>query len=171
MLVTFIGSLVFLFAASAKKDSFPMNLYLLAGFTFCMSWSVGAVCALYYTRGLGILVLEALAITASVTVGLTIYTLRSKADFSYLGAGLGSALWVLILGGLVASFTAAPAMHLAMAVGGAVIFSLYIVYDVYLISCRLSPDDYIFAAISLYLDIANLFLNILRILGEMAGKD
>jgi len=46
-----------------------------------------------------------------------------------------------------------------------------IVYDVYLISCRLSPDDYIFAAISLYLDIANLFLHILRLLAEMAGRD
>ena len=49
-------------------------------------------------------------------------------------------------------------------VGGAALFSLYIVYDVYMISKRTSPDDYIPAAIELYLDIANLFLHILRIL-------
>ena len=48
--------------------------------------------------------------------------------------------------------------------GGAALFSLYIVYDVYMISKRTSPDDYIPAAIELYLDIANLFLHILRIL-------
>jgi hypothetical protein len=171
LLVTFVGSMGFLVAASAKKDSFPVNLYLLAGFTLCMGWSIGTVCAMYYAKGLGIVVLEALAITASVTMGLTAYTLRSKADFSYLGAGLGSALWVLIIGGLMASLIEMPAMHLVMAIGGAVLFSLYIVYDVYLISCRLSPDDYIFAAISLYLDIANLFLHILRLLAEMAGRD
>ena len=171
LFVTFLGALGFLFAASAKKDEHPTNLWMMAGFTLCMSWSIGAVCAAYYAKGLGLIVLEALGITASVTVGLTVYTFRSKTDFSYLGAGLGAGLWVLIAGGLVSALTAAPMLHLAMAVGGAALFSLYIVYDVYLIANRLSPDEYVFAAISLYLDIANLFLNILRILGEMSGRD
>ena len=45
-----------------------------------------------------------------------------------------------------------------------------IVYDVHQISQRLSPDDYISAAISLYLDIVNLFLHILRILAEISGS-
>jgi len=80
-------------------------------------------------------------------------------------------LWVLIIGGLVATLTAAPAMHFALAVGGAVVFSLYIVYDVHLIAKRLSPDEYVPAAISLYLDIVNLFLHILRILAELQGRD
>ena len=88
-----------------------------------------------------------------------------------MGAGLGSALWVLIIGGLLASLTGLGAMHFALAVGGAVIFSLYIVYDVYLISSRLSPDEYISASISLYLDIINLFLRILHILAQMQSRD
>ena len=50
---------------------------------------------------------------------------------------------------------------------GAVLFSLYIVFDVHMISRRMSPDDYIPAAIELYLDIANLFLHLLRILASM----
>ena len=86
-------------------------------------------------------------------------------------AGLGSALWILILGGLIASLTGLPTMHFALAVGGAVIFSLYIVYDVWEISKRLSPDEYITAAISLYLDIVNLFLHILRILASLQSRD
>ena len=148
-----------------------------------------------------------------MTAGLTVYTLRSKTDFSYLGAGLGAALWVLLLGGLLAMFV--PGMHLALAMGGAVLFSAYIVrsgrslvspplspastlfralaqvYDVHMIAnrCRgrgaatgtvctppadrrdvgnrLSPDEYIHASISLYLDIVNLFLHLLRILSEL----
>ena len=48
----------------------------------------------------GFLVLEAVGLTASTTAALCAYTLQSKRDFSYLGAGLSSALWVLIFGGL-----------------------------------------------------------------------
>ena len=72
-----------------------------------MAWSVGAVCAQYAAHGMGMIVLQAVFLTASVTVALTVYTLRSKTDFSFLGAGLGSALWVLIFGGLIASLTGA----------------------------------------------------------------
>jgi FtsH-binding integral membrane protein len=64
-----------------------------------------------------------------------------------------------------ASATASAATA-APQVGGAALFSLYIVYDVSMISKRTSPDDYISAAIELYLDIANLFLHILCILAH-----
>lgn len=43
-------------------------------------------------------------------------------------------------------------MDLLYAIGGTIIFSGYIVYDTYLINARLSPDEYIMAAISLYLE-------------------
>jgi len=171
MLATFLSSLGFLIACSVYKDSHPKNLYLLAGFTLSMAYSVGMTCAVYAAHGMGLLVLEAVALTASVTLALTVYTLRSKTDFSYMGAGLGSALWVLILGSLLASLTGASAMHFALSVGGALVFALYIVYDVSLIAQRLSPDEYVSAAISLYLDIINLFLHILRILAELQGRD
>ena len=150
-MVSFFVSLGFLFGAHLNKDSHPTNLYMLFGFTLSIAWSVGVTCAMYASAGYGFLVLEAVGITASVTAGLSLYTLRSKQDFSYLGASLGSALWVLILGGLVASLTGAAAMHTALAVGGAMIFSLYIVYDVQEIAKRMSPDEYVSAAISLYL--------------------
>ena len=150
-MVSFFVSLGFLFGAHLNKDSHPTNLYMLLGFTLSIAWSVGVTCAMYASAGYGFLVLEAVGITASVTAGLSLYTLRSKQDFSYLGASLGSALWVLILGGLVASLTGAAAMHTALAVGGAMIFSLYIVYDVQEIAKRMSPDEYVSAAISLYL--------------------
>jgi len=171
LIITFVSSLGFLFAAQCNKDRHPVNLYYMLGFTVSMAWSVATVCARFYVGGLGMVVLEAVALTASVTVALTVYTLRSKADFSFLGAGLGASLWVLILGGFLAPLLGMATFHFALAVGGAAIFSLYIVYDVWLISQRLSPDDYIPAAISLYLDIVNLFLHILQILASLKGRD
>ena len=57
---------------------------------------------------------------------------------------------------------------------GALVFSLYIVYDTQLMmggkhKYALSPEEYIFAALNLYLDIINLFLYILTLVG--AAKD
>lgn len=43
-------------------------------------------------------------------------------------------------------------IDLLYAIGGTILFSGYIVYDTYLINNRLSPDEYIMAAISLYLE-------------------
>lgn len=43
-------------------------------------------------------------------------------------------------------------MDLVFAIGGCLIFSGYIVYDTYMINKRLSPDEFIMASISLYLE-------------------
>jgi hypothetical protein len=49
---------------------------------------------------------------------------------------------------------------------GSVLFSLYIIYDTYMICERLDVEDYVVAAIELYLDLINLFLYILQLLSE-----
>lgn len=54
--------------------------------------------------------------------------------------------------------------ELPLAFAGVVIFSGYIIFDTYLIFNRYSPEDYIMASTSLYLDMINLFLRILQIL-------
>ena len=58
-------------------------------------------------------------------------------------------------------------LYLGMAVAGAIIFSCFIVFDTHLLIHKLSPEEYIVAAINLYLDIINLFLEILKILDAM----
>ena len=57
---------------------------------------------------------------------------------------------------------------------GGLIFSLYIVYDTQLMmggkhKYSLSPEEYIFAALNIYLDIINLFMYILMIVGAARG--
>jgi FtsH-binding integral membrane protein len=51
-----------------------------------------------------------------------------------------------------------------LAIGSAILFSAYIVFDTQQILKRLSPEEYILASVELYLDLLNLFLAILRIL-------
>ena len=52
------------------------------------------------------------------------------------------------------------------ALAGSLIFCIYIIYDTYLITRKLGYDDYIVAAIELYLDMLNLFLFLLSLLGR-----
>ena len=79
-------------------------------------------------------------------------------------------LTALLLTGLMFSFSAAPAAELVLAGIGSALFGLYLVFDVQLLlggggRFALSPDDYVAGAISLYLDLVNLFLHLLRLFG------
>lgn len=55
-------------------------------------------------------------------------------------------------------------MELVFAAAGALLFCGFIIYDTHLLMHKLSPEEYILAAINLYLDIINLFLHLLRLL-------
>ena len=81
-------------------------------------------------------------------------------------------LVVFLLCGLIAAFfPATRTVRLVYAAIGAIIFSVYIVYDTQLMiggkhKYSLSPEEYIFASLNLYLDIINLFMYILSIIGN-----
>lgn len=55
-------------------------------------------------------------------------------------------------------------LEFVLSIGGAVLFSLYIIFDVHMIMNKMNAEEYIMATINLYLDIINLFLYILRFL-------
>jgi len=151
------------------KRSYPTNFVLLSVFTVAMASTVGMITTLYAEAGAGDLVLEAVAITASVFIVLTIYTMQSKWDFSFMGAGLGIGLWIMILWGFFAIIFGIQT-GMVYALLGSILFSGYIIYDTYMIAERLDPEDYIVGAIELYLDLVNLFLYVLQILSELQRR-
>ena len=60
---------------------------------------------------------------------------------------------VVVMTGLIGIFIPfSRTMDMIYAGGGCLIFSGYVVFDTYMITKRLSPDEYIMAAISLYLE-------------------
>lgn len=54
-----------------------------------------------------------------------------------------------------------------MSIFGALLFSAYLVFDIHMIMHHYSEEDYILACITIYLDIINLFLELLKILNEI----
>jgi len=171
--LAFALSIVLLIALYCYKQKHPTNLILLTVWTFVMSYTVGVVCAAYSTAGMGGIVLEALVLTMSVFIGLTIFTFQSKIDFSFLGAGLYSALWILVFWGIIQLMFGVHGGVAGMlySLFGAIIFSLYIIFDTYMLINKFGYDDYILAAINLYLDIINLFLYILSLLSSSSSRD
>ena len=61
-------------------------------------------------------------------------------------------------------------MELGLALAGAVLFSMFIIYDTHLLMNKHSEEEYIIASINLYLDILNLFLYLLRIFAELSKR-
>jgi FtsH-binding integral membrane protein len=148
------------------RNKHPVNLALLGAFTLCLSVSVGAACSIYAPE----VVLEAVALTAAIVGGLTAYSFyatRKGKDFTFMGPMLFSALWGMVIWGFIqVFFRPGPVGQTIYALLGSFLFSAYIVYDVHLLIARLSLDDYIWASVTLYLDIINLFLYILQLLGR-----
>jgi len=162
--VPLFGTLLNLGLLYWKRHSHPWNYALLSTFTFMEAFTLGVVVAFYENR----IVLQALLITLGVFLGLTLFTFNSKWDFSGMGPFLFGGLMAMVVAGLVGIFIPfGKTMDLVFAIGGCLIFSGYIVYDTYMINDRLSPDEFIMGAISLYLDFINLFINILRLLNNV----
>jgi len=162
--VPLFGTLINLGFLYWKRHSHPWNFILLSTFTLMEAFTLGVVVAFFNN----VIVLQALLITLGVFIGLTLFTLQSKYDFSGMGPFLFGGLIALFMTGLVGAFVPfSRTMDLIFAIGGCLLFSGYIVYDTYIINKRLSPDEYIMGAISLYLDFVNLFMMILRLLNNL----
>lgn len=148
------------------RQSHPTNLLWLGLWTCCEAASVGAVCTLYQPA----VVIEAVALTAAIVIGLTLYTFYATSkgvDFSFMGPMLfGCLMAVFVWGILQIFFPPGPVGRTIYSLVVAVLFCGYIVFDTHMLMERHSLDEYVWASVSLYLDIINLFLQILRLLGD-----
>ena len=165
MYIGMFGSFGVLIALMMFKNQHPLNAQLLFVWTLMEAYTVGVVCASYTAAGQGRIVVEALVLTALIFATLTAYTFQSKRDWSFMEAGLMSSLWLLIFWGLFSWFVPSLAGGL-YSLFGALVFSGFIIFDTWQITERFGYDDHILASITLYLDILNLFLFILRLLSQ-----
>lgn len=172
---SYFASIVIILAIVCTKTfsrNYPTNYIALFAFTFVEAIVVSIICLFYDATSVGI----AAAMTALVTAGLTAYACMTKSDFTDMGAYLYAALLSLIVFGFVGSFFTAfyhtPWIQNLYAGAGCLIFSCYLVYDTQLIlggqhkKYQFGLDEYVFAALNIYLDIINLFLYILQLMSS-----
>ena len=110
-------------------------------------------------------ILKAFILTTFIFLGLTLFTLQSSYDFSSLTTWLYWGLLLLVGTGLVQMFFPYNhAFEMGYSLAGCAVFSGYVMYDTWLLQRRLSPDDWVLANVSLYLDVVNVFISVSRLL-------
>eukprot|EP00435_Cladocopium_sp_Y103_P010759 s3143_g2.t2 len=157
----------------------PTNYILLGAFTLAEAVLVGFISASYTQAS----VLIVLATTCVVVMGLILFACQTTYDITgflpyvlvaclaLFGFGMILTLSVFF-GALTTSSPVFQTMHLVYSICGVLIFSCFIVLDTQLIvggkhsKYRFGVDDYCMAAINLYMDIVQLFLYLLQLLGE-----
>jgi modulator of FtsH protease len=168
-----IGSLGCLIALGFLKERAPVNLILLFAFATLEGVLLGGILEVYIARGLGLLVLNAASATGLVTLVAGGYGYVTKRNLAGLGSVLFIGLLVLLGSSLIGLFLHLAFLQLLIAAGGSVLFTAFLVYDLNRIANagQVSQGDTILLAVSVYIDIVNLFLFLLQLLGFLRGND
>ncbi|XP_017275802.1 transmembrane BAX inhibitor motif containing 1a [Kryptolebias marmoratus] len=159
-----------LVCCKGPRRKFPWNIILLLIFTLALSYMTGTISSHYDTKA----VFLALGITAVVCIAVTVFCFQTKVDFTKcqgLFCVLGIVMFVTgIIAAIVLSFKYIYWLHMVYAGLGAIVFTLFLAYHTQLLignrKHSISPEEYVFAALSIYVDIVQIFLFLLQIIGS-----
>ena len=155
-----------LFAAQAVHRRFPLNIALTLLATFIAGVMIAPVLFVYDRMQPGI-VGQAALLTFTTFGVLSLYATFSRRDFSAWGGFFMVGVIVLLVTSLLNLWFRNETASLWLAAGTVVIFGGLLVFDTWRIvrSNQYGPDDYVPAAVSIYVDLLNIFLAMLRLLG------
>ena len=159
----------FIFAIEKTKNS-AAGVPVLLGFTFFMGLMLTPL--LRYTLGFangGALIMGAFGGTAAVFATMATVATVSKRDFSGMGSWLFAGVIVLLLAGVANIFLQMSVLSIVFSVMAIGIFSAFILYDVQRI-VNGGETNYISATLAIYLDVYNIFSNLLALLGFAGGS-
>jgi len=163
---TFVVMIMLACCGDLRRQT-PHNYILLFLFTLAESFLLGVISSMYKTEAVFI----AVVITAIVCLALTLFAFQTKIDFTVFNGIAFVAVLVLMVFGICVSIWPNRTAMLIYSALGALIFSAYLVIDTQMMiggthSVQISEEEYVFATLNLYLDIVQLFLFILQIVGE-----
>jgi FtsH-binding integral membrane protein len=163
--IAFFASLAPLLLATRKKAEFPMNIGLVLLFNFVIGVIISPALYIYGRTQPG-LIGQAAVLTIGAFGVLTLYAFVSRRDFNALGGFLMVGLWVLIGTMLLNFFFQNAMVDLWLASVAVLLFSGLLVFDTWRLRNYYGPDEYVGAAVQIYLDLLNMFMAILRVMGN-----
>ena len=169
-LVVFLaGAFGFMFAIEKTKDS-SAGVGVLLAFTFFMGLMLSRLLAavLGFKNG-GELIMMAFGGTAGVFFAMATLASVIKRDLAGMGKFLFVGAIVLLVAGIINMFVQSSAMMLTLSVIAIGLFSAFMLYDIKRVIDG-GETNYITATLAIYLDIYNVFQNLLALLGIFGGE-
>lgn len=169
--ISMIAIFVPLWMAQRNARVFPKNVLLTLLFTFVEGVFIAPFLA-YAEQAAPGTVSQAGLLTFAAFGGLTLYATVSRRDFSAWGSFFFIGLIVLMIAMFINFFVASAAASLWISAIGVMIFAGLLVFDTWRIlrSGTFGQDDYVIAAVQIYLDLLNMFLFILSLLGNRSRR-
>ena len=164
-----LGVFVPLFGAQWARNSFPQNIGFVFLFTFAEGLWMAPFLALAEAQSPGI-TSQAGLLTFTAFGTLTTYAFFSRRDFSAWRGFLVTGVMVLFVTMLLMMFFGSGAGFTWIAGIGVLLFSGLLVFDTWRLRNAFGPDDYVMAAVSIYLDLLNMFLFIISLLGGRSRR-
>lgn len=164
-LVSTVAALLLAWFVLPRTANSAAGLGVVFAFTGLMGFALGPMLNMYLALPHGPqLVATALGGTGVIFLGLSGYALTTRRDFSFMGGFLFVGLLVVLGASLLNIFLQIPAMSLATSAVVVLLMSGFILFD----TSRMvhgGVDNYIVATVQLYMNIFNLFVSLLQILG------
>jgi modulator of FtsH protease len=168
-LLMFAVMMGLMFGVSALRNS-VWGVVALLGFTFIAGFFLGPILqvALHLKNGAQLVGLAAGG-TGIIFGSLATLATVTKKDFSFMGKFLFIGVILLIVASLANMFFQIPALALTLSAIAVLIFSAYILFDISQI-VNGGETNYVMATMALYLDIYNIFINLLNLLMALSGE-
>ena len=159
-----------LFWGISKNRDNGLGVVLMLALTFFMGLMLGPILqvALHLKNGAQLVGIAAGG-TGVIFFSLATIATVTKKDFSFMGKFLFIGLILLIVASLANMFFQIPVMQLTISAIAVLIFSGFILFDVSRVVTG-GETNYVMATLAIYLDIYNLFVNLLSLLMALSGE-
>lgn len=168
-IVFLIGAFGLMYLVERNKES-SLGVVLLLAFTFFMGLMLSRLIGhvLGFSNGSQLIML-AFGGTAAVFGAMASVASTTKRDFSHWQKFLFIGVVILIVASLANIFLQLPALVLTVSVMAIAIFSAFLLVDLQRV-IRGGETNYVSATLAIYLDVYNIFANLLMLLGIFGGN-
>lgn len=160
---------------SRIRLQFPINVILLGIYTILQSITIGMFSLFFDPKLFCLGSVHTLVAFAAIT--LYSFQPNPKLDLTSKGAVLLTSLFAVTVGSFLGIFFKMPLLDNLLSAALAIIFASYIAYDTQMIvggkhhKHAYGKDEYILAALNLYQDVINLFMQIMKLLRRTASTE
>ncbi|XP_054826066.1 protein lifeguard 3-like [Eublepharis macularius] len=149
---------------------FPWNIILMTIFTLAMGFMTGSIASVYNTKA----VIVAMILSALATITITIFSFQTKVDLTSCNGFSCIVAIVIMLTGLATAIvlfcTYIYWLYVLFADLIVIAFTLLLAYDTQVLlehkSFAISPEDYVYGAIHVYINIIYIFGGTLQLTGR-----